>query len=120
MGRILAPLLLLGLLASPVKAKEYLLSASICEVGSSCKRCIETINLSLAVDDKNKTVTASGKTIDNKTVQQRLSNCEIQSTDSWRCGDLRGEVRVTDGKLFYKMSKNSFVVSGITFEVCEK
>ena len=119
MGRVLAPLLLLGLLASPIQAKEYLLSASICEVGSSCQRCIETINLSLAVDDKNKTVTASGKTIDNKTAQQRLSNCEIQSTDSWRCGDLRGEFGANDGKIFYRMKQTTFAVAGVRLEICQ-
>ncbi len=118
MGRILTPLLMLGLLASPIQAKEYLLSASICEVGSSCKRCIETINLSLAVDDKNKTVTATGKTIENKTAQQRLSNCEIQSTDSWRCGDLRGEVGANDGKIFYQMKQKTILVGGTLLEVC--
>ena len=120
MGRLLTLLLPLGLLVSPAQAKEYLLSASICEVGSSCQRCIETINLSLAVDDKNKTVTATGKSIDNKTAQQRLSNCEIQSTDSWRCVDLRGEIGRKDGKIYYHLLPTSLALDRKYFEVCSE
>jgi hypothetical protein len=118
MNKILLTLLFFGSITSPLQAKEYLLSLSTCELGSSCKKCVEKINLSISVDKETKVVTATGKSIENSMIREVLKNCEVHSVDKWRCKDYQSEFSALDGKIFYRRNPSRFVVDGTSFEVC--
>jgi hypothetical protein len=118
MGRILGPLLLLGLLASPAQAKIYALSASICKADTLCKKCAETVNLSFGVDLKNDVVVASGRSSEGERFEQNLNDCVIESNDQWRCRGIRGELSASDGRIYYNPASKTFLVDDQIFEIC--
>lgn len=107
----------LATLTTSLQAKEYWFAGAVCIAETSCNNCIEKFILKLTVDVQKKVVTARGNSID-RTVQDTLSRCTIDSAEKWKCQDLRGEVGALNGKLYYKYNPERVVVDGQRLELC--
>ena len=106
------------LMVSTVHAKDYPFSISICEVGSSCKTCVDDIQLILIADMATKSIVAFGKAPSGENVRQRLANCSFQSEEDWNCRDFRGLVTATNGTLNYSQEKQDLQIDEKRVEIC--
>jgi hypothetical protein len=111
--------ILLFLLACPLfaYAKSYEVTISPCDIGSSCKKCYEVVQLTYIVDAKLKQVFASGKDLNEKEIKEPLENCQIRNVDNWSCDSSVVSVQADNGVINIFNRPRSSLASGKK-EVC--
>ena len=96
-------------------AKVYELNLSQCEIGTSCSTCIEDFKINFSVNDTEKTVKVSGRTPTGEQIETLVTTCSVKSINNWQCDEVRGTIKVSDGKISYLDNKT---MKNINIETC--
>ncbi len=97
--------------------KNYDVTMKICDIGTKCDKCYETVKVSYLVSSKNKEVTVYGKDVNGKDVKEVLNNCQISNEDNWECVSSSLVVQVKNGNFLLTNKPESSLVRGKK-EVC--
>jgi hypothetical protein len=95
----------------------YRVNFSFCEVGSVCKKCVETVGMIATVDPIKRIVTVWGRTPEGIFVSEVLTSCQIKLETEWRCETVREAIEVQSGKATFR-TQMPLSVDGKKLEVC--
>ncbi len=84
-------LLLLSLLAS------LHFDLHVCETGSRCQVCLETIRVDYAVDPARREVRMTTTNGEGKFVDVTLGRCEVRDPRNWSCQETLSRIESRDG-----------------------
>ncbi len=90
---------------------------SICESGSSCKKCIERATVEFSPNQQAKKVAVRGLNTEGKPVDAELTDCQFLTATEWACQDGKNRWEGTkDGIKLTQARRTKF--NGVVYEAC--
>ena len=86
-----------SLLASLIAPLYFTLH--VCESGSGCQRCEETIRVAYFVDVERQQVRFTTTTSEGKYVDDNQTKCQVQDSRNWSCQDTRSLLESREGQV---------------------
>jgi hypothetical protein len=97
--------------------KSHDLTLTICDIGTNCKICYEAVKVFYSVDVITKQVTVSGKSIEEKEINEVNYKCKVIDGDNWSCDSTFMSTQAKSGVLAITNKPNSSLATR-SKEVC--
>lgn len=90
-----------------IYAKSFITNMSPCDIGTSCKKCYEVVQVTYSVEVNKKQIVATGIDNTGKQVSDVVNNCTITNMDNWSCNTTAFVIQANNAIITLQNKSNS-------------